>query len=490
MRDDKAISNIAQPLLIRRAQFVGGEERDLRIDAGRIVEVGEGLAAVGNEYLIDAGGNLLLPGLHDHHLHLFATAAARDSLLCGPPAVNDEQQLRALLAGHNSRSGQWLRGVGFHDSVCDSLDRYWLDGVCPDRPLRIQHRSGMMWVLNSRALERLRIGASESLPSGVEQFDNGELTGRFFNLDDWLGAHLERSWPSLRSLSRELAGYGVTGVTDTGVNNGPEVWRALDSACGSGELLQRVVVMGSEELDPDMPSASGRIAVGPLKIYLREAQLPAFDALVQRISAAHDRGRAVAAHCVTRVELTFMLAALREAGVRAGDRIEHASVADDYALESLAELGVTVVTQPHFIAERGARYLEEVEPEDIPLLYRGAGFLRRGVALAAGSDAPYGTADPWAAMRAAVERRNDAGVEMQSAERLTPLQALALFAGDAHNPGSGIRDIAVGQRADLCLLNVPRNALLADLDQRHVALTVCDGWVVYQQGFHASVTAE
>ena len=40
-----------------------------------------------------AAGGALLPGLHDHHLHLFALAAADASLRCGPPEVRN---LRAL----------------------------------------------------------------------------------------------------------------------------------------------------------------------------------------------------------------------------------------------------------------------------------------------------------------------------------------------------------------------------------------------------------
>jgi predicted amidohydrolase YtcJ len=30
-----------------------------------------------NESVLDAGGGEILPGLHDHHIHLFAAAAAQ-----------------------------------------------------------------------------------------------------------------------------------------------------------------------------------------------------------------------------------------------------------------------------------------------------------------------------------------------------------------------------------------------------------------------------
>lgn len=480
MAADALIGSPELPLLIRQAQLLDGATVDLRIEGGRIVGIAPQLPAVPSDRLVDAGGNLLLPGLHDHHLHLFGTATARESVLCGPPAVHDEAALGEVLARRCRQGEGWIRGVGFHDSVCAHLDRHWLDRICPDRPVRIQHRSGMLWVLNSCALDLLQLTASEPLPAGVERDPDGGLSGRFFDLDDWLGARIGRRWPSLAALSSELARFGITAVTDTGVNNGVAVWRALGDACARGEITQRLLVMSSEALQREPLPSIERMALGPLKLYLREVELPDLDLLVQRMREAHESGRAVAVHCVTRVELHYALAALDEAGARAGDRIEHAAVADEAAIERLAQLGVTVVTQPHFIAERGDQYRRDVEAEDLPLLYRGAGFLRGGVALAAGSDAPYGGTNPWLAMQAAVMRRTTDGVVMSEEEQLTPRQALALFGGDAHHPGGGLRPLAVGQEADLCLLDRRWERLRDDFGAAQVRLTLCSGAIAYR----------
>jgi len=477
--DTEARGRAVESLLIRRAQLPARGLFDVRAADGRIVGLARRLEPRAGDRVVEARGNLLLPGLHDHHLHLFATAAARASLACGPPAVHDERSLREALARHCAQATGWVRGTGFHESVCARLDRHWLDAVCAGRPIRIQHRSGMLWVLNTCALAQLDIAPGEPLPAGVERGADGAPSGRFFDLDGWLAARLPRAWPALGALSAELARHGITAVTDAGARNGRAEWEALRAACERGELAQRVLVMGSEELADGARSWPGRIEVGPLKIYLREIALPELDALVRRMRSAHAAGRAVAVHCVTRVELTFALAALAEAGAAPGDRIEHAAIADRHALRALAGLGVTVVTQPHFIAERGEQYLRDVDAVDVPLLYRGAGFLRNGVALAAGSDAPYGATDPWAAMRAAVARRTGGGVQMNARECLGPAEALALFAGDPRRPGSGLRELAVGQPADLCLLDVPWDDLCADLDSRHVQLTVCAGRVVH-----------
>ncbi len=400
-------------------------------------------------------------------------------MVCGPPLVRDEDGLRHTLSNSPDGGDGWIRGVGFHESVCTALDRYWLDRACPDRPVRIQHRSGMLWVLNSRALEQLGIAESETLPQGAERTSSGQLTGRFYALDAWLGARLGLRRPSLAVISSQLACCGVTGVTDAGARNGPMDWRALDTARRRGEIRQRLVVMGDERLTALVGTVHDALEVGPLKIYLREHELPALQDVVERVVDAHEHGRRVAVHCVTRAELAVALAALEESGSLRGDRIEHAAVSDEEAVERIAALELTVVTQPHFIAERGSHYLEQVDPDDIALLYRAGAFRRRGVRLAAGSDAPYGCADPWFAMRAAVSRRTDGDVVIGADEALPPAEAVALYAGGAHDPGSGSIAPSIGDAADLCLLDVPWDTALENLDARHVALTLCGGEVIY-----------
>lgn len=466
--------------LVSNGRDVQGRPLSIRLDRRGIVAVAGSLTPRPDEGCLDARGGVILPGLRDHHLHLFATASARRSLHCGPPQVNSEAQLREALTHCPAESGEWIRGVGFHDSVCPNIDRYWLDEVCADQPVRVQHRSGMMWVLNSAAIAALRLDEEGDLPAGAERNESGSLSGRFYDCDHWLGQRIPRTALSLAPLSRDLARLGISAVTDTGVNNGLSQWQSLRDAVVSGAFKQRLLVMGNESLNGVEDAIPGCIEVGPLKLYLREAALPELAAFTQRIADAHRHQRPIAVHCVTRVELHFALAALEEAGALPGDRIEHASVTDDYALEKLAKLGVTAVTQPHFIAERGDQYLQEVDADDIPLLYRGAGFTEKGVALAAGSDAPYGDIDPWAGMAAAVNRRSRGGRVLQSLEALTAEQAASLYCGDLRRPGGGL-ELGAGMEADLCVLDAPWERCRQDLHAAHVVATFSRGQLIYHR---------
>ncbi|MDJ0869201.1 MAG: amidohydrolase family protein [Myxococcota bacterium] len=456
-------------MLIRRAE-VGGQCVDLRIAAGRIAARAPVLEPRPEERVWDAAGGALLPGLHDHHLHLFAWAAAQGSVRCGPPEVRDLAGLARALA--EAGDGEWIRGVGYHESVAGRLDRDALDRLAPGRRVRVQHRSGALWMLSSPAVESLGLDAAPT-PAGVERDAAGRASGRVFGLDAWLRRRLgATATPSLAAVGRALARFGVTGVTDATPHNGAAELEAFVAALRAGELPQRLVVMGGERLPHP---ASGRAARGARKIWLREAELPALAELEGWIRAAHGEGRPVAVHCTTRVELLLTLAAFASAGARPGDRLEHASVAPPEAVAQVAALPLTVVTQPHFIEERGDAYRREVEPIDRPWLYRCRAWLEAGVPLAAGTDAPFGDPDPWRAMRAARERRTAAGAVLGDQEALAPEQALALFTGAPEAPGGAPRSLGVGAPADLCLLDRPWQAARRDLESRAVAATWIGG---------------
>jgi predicted amidohydrolase YtcJ len=465
-------------VLIAGAEIEGTAPLDVRVAGDTIVEIGAGLEPVGGETVLDAAGGALIPGLHDHHLHLFALAKAASSVRCGPPEVCSPDGLARALAttsGTQRAPDDWIRGVGYHESVAGELDRARLDALVPDRPVRIQQRSGALWVLNSCAIGRLGLDGGADAP-GVERDAAGRATGRLFGLDAWLRERLRDPIPSLRDVGRRMARYGVTGLTDATVHNGRAELEAFVAAAERGELPQHLLVMGAREL-PISRCAS--VERGALKLVLSERELPDLDALRSWIELAHAEGRAVAVHCVTRVELVLAASALAAAGARPGDRIEHAAVAPPDVVRLLAALPVTVVTQPHFIRERGDAYAVDVDERDRPWLYRGRGFLRAGLRLGAGTDAPFGDPDPWLAMRAACERRTASGLVLGPDERLTPERALALFSTRPHAPGELPRRIEAGARADLCLLDRPWSHARLELSSELVAATVAGGALIW-----------
>jgi predicted amidohydrolase YtcJ len=452
-------------VLIVDVEVDGRPHLDVRVHDGVITEIAARLRAGPDEPVLPGGGGALLAGLHDHHVPLRSRAASLASIPVGPPQVTDAAGFAAVLrqADHDAAPGAWLRAVGYHDSVAGPLDRWALDAVVADRPVRVQHRSGALWSYNSAALRA----------AGLD-----DATGRFWREDDRLRALTPPVALDLAAVSRRAAQLGVTGFTDATPQRGTGDLAWFEEAMTRGDLVQKVTLMSA----PPGPIIESRLTTGPRKFLLDDDTLPPLDELTNQMRDAHRNGTAVAVHCVTQLQLVLTLTALDEAGTvpHLGDRIEHAGIVTPDLVPTMARLGVTVITQPNFVAERGDRYLHEVDAGEQDHLYPCGSLLRAGIAVAAGTDAPFGGPDPWAAMRAAVQRRTATGRPLGDHERVDPAVALSLFQGRADRPGT-IRRVEVGAGADLCLVDRPIAAVLDHLHADVVVATVVDGTLVWSR---------
>ena len=57
-------------MLIREAEIEGQAPFDVRLHEGRVHQIARSLAPEAGERVLPARGGALLPGLHDHHIHL------------------------------------------------------------------------------------------------------------------------------------------------------------------------------------------------------------------------------------------------------------------------------------------------------------------------------------------------------------------------------------------------------------------------------------
>ena len=240
----------------------------------------------GDDIVIDADGCALLPGLHDHHFHLLAFAASLDSVQCGPPAITREAELVGTLRTRQAENpGAWIRGVGYHPSVAGDIDRHWLDRIVPATPVRIQHRSGRLWIMNSRALDLIAPNRDVSPLENV----GGQFTGRLYDANAWLRDKIGTIVPPIGRASRFLLSRGVTGLTDTSPGNGPSEFDLFGQAQDSGDLLQDMLIMGSAALD--RVASRPTLRVGATKIHLRDADLPAPTEISGVAERSHLAGR-------------------------------------------------------------------------------------------------------------------------------------------------------------------------------------------------------
>lgn len=463
---------IQDPFILSDVEVNGTPGQEVLILDGEIAEMGQ-TVTIEDVEVVDGRGGAVIPALNDHHIHLASYAVSRNSINCSPHRIKNEDALEMALR-HHDHAAEWIRGINYHPSTAGEIDAAWLDTHAPAIPVRIQHQGGRLWVFNSIALERLQVTDSDPF----ERID-GRLTGRLYDADQWLRERMaklgEASLPDLSAASHELASHGVIGLTDTTPSNNPDTFAWFKKAQQS-ELLQDVLMMGDASLNG--VTGTSNVAVGAHKFHLLESNLPDLDEVVQAILKCHDTGRNVAFHCVTRVELGYALAALRQAKVMRGDRIEHASVTPPEWMDEISKLELIVVTQPALIQERGDHYLDDVDPEDIPWLYRLRGFMDAGIPLAGSSDAPYTSPNPWKAMHAAVARATRGGAVIGENEALSPEEALGLYLSPLDQPGTGQMQIKVGDAANLCVLNSAWSVARENLAAVNVRLTIKNGEII------------
>ncbi len=307
-------------------------------------------------------------------------------------------------------------------------------------------------MLNSLGLELVGIGSdTPDPPEGVIQRDQeGRPTGLLFEMAGYLSNRMrefraeEQLSEMLWETSRALLRWGVTSVQDASPENDVERWHALRDMRQNGALRQRLTFMpGIHHLaqftDTGLAYGTGdeRLSLGPAKLVvtLTTGQLyPAGEEILALVQDAHNKGFPVAAHAVEEEAIMAVLSALTSQtqdlspGSVAHDRIEHCSEATPEVQMLLKAANATVVTQPGFIYESAERYVATVLTEKQPWLYPLRTLRDLGLSLAAGSDAPVASPDPWRGIYSAVTRRSANGlvlhpeqaVSLEEAIRLTP----------------------------------------------------------------------
>jgi predicted amidohydrolase YtcJ len=112
-----------------------------------------------------------------------------------------------------------------------------------------------------------------------------------------------------------------------------------------------------------------------------------------------------------------------------GDRIGHGALIPAESIAEIRRHGLTVVTQPGFLSDRGDDYLRHVEAIDLPDLYRVQSLIDAGVAVAFSSNAPYGPVDTWPVVDSAVHRRSRDGFVIGEHEIHSRTSVLRCFLG-------------------------------------------------------------
>jgi predicted amidohydrolase YtcJ len=503
------------------------------IAAGRVVSAGTRAevtdAAAPGARVIDAGAAAVIPGIHDFHIHLVGLARTRGAIALDDAADGAELAARVAAAARAGDGDGWLTGRGWTERQLAGLDAGALDAAAGDRPAFLTSHDGHSAWASPRARRLAGLGAESRDPPGgrLERDARGEPTGIMRETAMDLVAPLvaRRQGAALHdaldATLRDLAGLGVTGASEAGdytdrngIGADAELGDSYSTLTDLGDLVDgrlRLTLgipadavpaaagigMRTGEALPSRRTmrfgwakqyADGALGSGTAALFEpRSCGTP--DSGILRVSpeqldtlfaAGRSAGIGLAVHAIGDRAAAAVLDAAERAPARENgvppDRLEHAQLLRSDEVERFARLGVTASIQPiHAAADRDL--VEACWDGRQDRAYAWRSLRSAGVHLAAGSDAPVESVNPWLGLFAAVHRRlpSDARGDWQPAQALTVAEALSAYtlgparAIGAHDEGH----LRPGARADLAVLSVDLDTLLA-ADERlaHVRATV------------------
>ncbi|MDP9867189.1 MULTISPECIES: amidohydrolase [Streptosporangium] len=439
-----------------------GRDADVRPLIGAATEV------------VDLAGRALLPGFQDAHVH--PVLAGATMIQCDLHDARDADEALAAVRTYAAANpeAEWIAGGGWSMEWFSggTPSRHLLDAVVPDRPVHLINQDGHGAWVNTRALERCGIdaGTPDPIDGRIEREADGTPQGTLHEgASDLVARHVpeptaDMMLRALRAGQRRMHSVGVTAWQDAMVS--PEVQRAYLTAAESGLLTARVVgalwwdrERGEEQI-PELLArrgGAGRFRATSVKI-MQDGVAENFTAAMtspyldgcgcrtgnqglsfldpERLRAHVTRldaeGFQVHVHAVgdraAREALDAFAAARAANGVNDHrHHIAHLQVVHPADVPRFAALGIAANVQPLWAAhepQMDELTIPFLGPERAGWQYPFGDLARTGARLAAGSDWPVSSPDPFWGIHVAVNRTAPGG----DREAFLPRQRLDLTA--------------------------------------------------------------
>jgi predicted amidohydrolase YtcJ len=485
------------------------------VSAGTRADVTDGAAR--GARLIDAGPAAVIPGLHDFHIHLVGLARTRDAIALDDAADGAEVAARLATAASRAAGDAWLTGRGWNERHMAGISPGALDEAVGGRLAYLtSHDLHSAWA-SPRARSLAGLAAETPDPPGgrIERDASGAPSGILRETATGLVAPLvarrqgEALSEALDGTLRELAALGITGASEAG-DYTDENGIGADAAFGDSYSTLTdlgALVDGRLRLTLGMPvdalgaardrglrtgarlDARRTMRVGWAKEYadgaLGSGTAALFeprtcggrDAGILRVTPdeldglfaiARPSGVGLAIHAIGDRAAATVLDAVERAPERApgapNDRVEHAQLVRQAEVGRFARLGVTASIQPiHAATDRDL--VETCWDGRQGSAYAWRSLRAAGAHLAAGSDAPVESVNPWLGLYAAVHRRlpDDGREDWRPEQALTVAEALSAYTfGPARAIGATDEGhLRPGARADLAILSADLETLLA-----------------------------
>jgi predicted amidohydrolase YtcJ len=513
----------AEAIAVRnqRIVFVGSNDDAKKFKARRVV---------------DLAGKTVVPGLTDSHCHIFGIGEREMTLNLEGTNTKDDFLARVKERVAKTGRGQWIVGRGWIETFWKPSQfptREDLDKIAPDHPVYLTRADGHASVVNSAALKFAKIDNHTPDPFGGQILKtSGEPNGMLLdNAQDLVEKNIpkptaaEKERALLLGIEREIK-LGWCEIQNAGSHKedvdlirkqyaaGKIKLRMVNAVYGPGpdaqwflkeepvinaydhRFTQRTIKVvfdgalgsrGAALLKPysDKPETSGYLTEKP------EDLAPMFEEALRRgiqveTHAIGDRANRL---IVDLYEQAFKAVPPEQRKVREPRwRVEHAQIVDPADISRFAKLGLIPSMQPSHAISDLFFAPARLGMDRLAGAYAWQGFLKSGVIICGGSDAPVERGEPMIEFYAAVARKSIKGESgegwhpEQAASREDALKMFTTWAAFAAFEENDKGKIDINMLADFTVLSADIMKIPApEILETRCAMTIIGGEIVHQE---------
>ena len=494
----------------------GEKFQSLGVKDGKITFLGtdEEAKNVSSKELIDLKGKMMIPGMADAHLHLYAYC--QNLTFVDLSKVHNINEMINLMKEKvkNVKKGDWVKGVNFDQSKWKenrfpTLEE--MDSISKDNPIIIKRCCLHAVVANSKALEMASIGKNYQAGSGgIVELDkdgmpNGILREQSTKVfDDILPdplKNIEVQKRIMQDVLNDMSSKGITTIHTYAAkiwqyNEDINIYKNFEK---EGKLPLRVTVCIDELFEPEILTKEKlnnpyrKVQLGAYKIfsdgsmgsrsaalkkpYSDDPQNSGFmlftqEELNNKILTGYEHGLQPAIHAIGDRALDMTLSAIeytlkttKEKGMtdeeqknRLPFRIIHVQMIDDDLLERMKKLPLVLDIQPIFLCTDLHWIEDRIGKERLKGSFALKTMEKAGLIQTGGSDCPVETYEPLKGIYAAVTRQDMEGYPTEGflpEERLSVYEALCMYTKNvpyATGQESVLGTLEIGKFADLTVL--------------------------------------
>ena len=494
----------------------GEKFQSLGVKDGKITFLGtdEEAKNLSSKELINLKGKMMIPGMADAHLHLYAYC--QNLTFVDLSKVHNINEMINLMKEKvkNVKKGDWVKGVNFDQSKWKenrfpTLEE--MDSISKDNPIIIKRCCLHAVVANSKALKIAGIGKNYQAGSGgiveldKDSMPNGILREQSTKVfDDILPDPLkdiEVQKKIMQDVLNDMSSKGITTIHTYAAkiwqyNEDINIYKNFEK---EGKLPLRVTVCIDELFEPEILTKEKlnnpyrKVQLGAYKIfsdgsmgsrsaalkkpYSDDPQNSGFmlftqEELNNKILTGYEHGLQPAIHAIGDRALDMTLAAIeytlkttKEKGMtdeeqknRLPFRIIHVQMIDDDLLKRMKKLPLVLDIQPIFLCTDLHWIEDRIGKERLKGSFALKTMEKAGLIQTGGSDCPVETYEPLKGIYAAVTRQDMEGYPTEGflpEERLSVYEALCMYTKNvpyATGQESVLGTLEIGKFADLTVL--------------------------------------